>query len=53
VGTIKALAESRPEPLALVLAQANERVGLLRTPPSAVVVGRWIQKARTVPPLMS
>jgi hypothetical protein len=48
VNTVRELKYRNPENLAQALAEANRKRKLVRVPPSAKLVGRWIEEAKTI-----
>jgi predicted flap endonuclease-1-like 5' DNA nuclease len=48
VNTVRELKYRNPENLAGALAEANRKRKLVRTPPSAKAVGRWIDEAKKI-----
>ena len=53
VDTVKELQHRNAENLAAKLAEVNERKKLTRRTPSASEVGRWIEQAKSLPPMVS
>lgn len=48
VNTVRELKYRNPEKLASAMAEANKKRKLVRTPPSAKSVERWIEQAKTI-----
>ena len=53
VDTVKELATRRADNLAAKMAEVNEKRKLTRQNPSAETVGKWVDEAKTLPPLMT
>lgn len=53
VDTVKELQHRNAENLAAKLAEVNEKKKLTRRTPSSSEVGRWIEQAKSLPPMVS
>ena len=53
VDTVKELRYRNPAKLAKAMAEANAKRSLVRALPSQLMIERWIEEAKTLPPMIS
>lgn len=53
VDTVKALKTRNPVNLAKAMAEINAKRKLVRLAPSAKTVAKWVEQAKTIPPMMT